>query len=90
MMDIIASKQVEGTTVTVEMVKATKPGVCVSSVTAALCEKEFLQTYFSNTEISGGGKVESIEILTEREAIVTFLDPAGTQTCMLVQDVHMR
>ena len=90
MMDSIASKQVEGTTVTVEMVKATKPGIHVSNLTAALCEKDFLQMYFSNPKMSGGGKVESIEILAEREAIVTFSDPAGTQTYMLYSSAHFR
>ena len=83
-MDSIASKQVEGTTVTVEMVKATKPGIRVSNITAPnMCDEECLKTYFSSTKMSGGGKVESVEILSETEAIVTFSDPAGMQICML-------
>ena len=79
MMDSIASKQVKGTTVTVEMVKATKLSIRVSNITAPnMCDEECLQMYFSSAKMSGGGKVESVEILSKTEAIVTFSDPAGT------------
>lgn len=79
MMDSIASKQVDGTTVTVEMVKATKPGIRVSNIEADKCDEECLQPYFGNAKLSGGGKVESIEIISGTEAIIIFSDPAGIQ-----------
>ena len=77
-MNSIASKQVEGTTVMVKMVNATKPGIRVSNITAPnMCDEECLQIYFSSSKMSGGGKVESVEILSKTEAIITFSDPAG-------------
>lgn len=80
MMDSIASKQVEGITVTVEMVKVTKTGIRVSNITAPnMFDEECLQMYFSSAKMSGGGKVESIEIISKTEAIITFSDPAGRQ-----------
>ena len=39
--------------------------------------KEFLQLYFENPKKSGGGKVSSIQLLGNGEAIVTFQDPRG-------------
>ena len=77
MMDSITSTQVEGATVTVEMVKATKPSIHVCNVTTDACDEEFLRMYFGSAKRSGGGEVESVDILNENEAIVTFSDPAG-------------
>ena len=79
-MDSIASEQVKGTIVTVEMVKATKPSIHVRNVTADGCNKKYLEAYFSSDVLSGGGEVESVEILSETEAIITFSDPAGIYT----------
>ena len=78
MMGSIASEQVKGTTVTVEMVKVTKPSIHVRNVTTADgCSKKYLETYFSTAILSGGGEVDSVDILNETEAIITFSDPAG-------------
>ena len=38
---------------------------------------EFFQLYFENPEKSGGGKVTSINLLGNGEAVVTFQDPRG-------------
>lgn len=62
----------------VEMVKATKPGIRVSNIEADKCDEECLQLYFGNAKMSGGGKVESVEIVSETEAIIMFSDPTGT------------
>ena len=78
MMGSIASEQVKGTTVTVEMVKAARPSIHVCNVTADVCDEEFLGMYFGSVKRSGGGEVESVDILSETEAIITFSDPAGT------------
>ena len=77
MMDSIASQQVDGTTVTVEMVRATKPSIHVYNVLDTLCDEEFLQMYFGSSKRSGGGKVESVAIRGTTEAIITFVDPTG-------------
>ena len=37
----------------------------------------FLKIYFENGELSGGGKVEKVDLLGEGVAIVTFKDPKG-------------
>ena len=76
MMGSITRKAVKGATVTVEMVKATKPGIRVSNVTTQ-CDEEFLRFYFSRAKRSGGGEVDSVKIVSETEAIVTFTNPAG-------------
>ena len=39
--------------------------------------EEFFQLYFENPKKSGGGKVTSIQLLGNGEAIVTFQDPRG-------------
>ena len=75
-MGSITSVAVKGVTVTVEMVKATKPSIRVSNLITQ-CDEEFLRFYFGNAKRSGGGEVESVKILSETEAIVTFADPAG-------------
>ena len=72
----ITRKAVKGATVTVEMVKTTKPSIRVSNVTTQ-CDEEFLRFYFGNAKRSGGGEVDSVKILSETEAIVTFTNPAG-------------
>lgn len=77
MADTIASEQVNGATVTVEMVKTAKPSIRVSNVTATMCDEEFLKMYFGSAKRSGGGEVESVKILSATEAIITFSDPAG-------------
>ena len=76
MMGSITSVTVKGATVTVEMVKTTKPSIRVSNITT-LCDEEFLRFYFGRAKRSGGGEVDSIKILSETEAIVTFTNPAG-------------
>ena len=77
MMGSITRKAVKGATVTVEMVKATKPSIRVSNVTTTQCDEEFLRFYFGSAKRSGGGEVDSVKILSETEAIVTFTNPAG-------------
>ena len=76
MVSAIASTKVEDTTVTVEMVKVAKPSIHISNITT-LCTKEFMDMYFSNEKLSGGGEIDSVTICSSSEAIVTFTDPAG-------------
>ena len=72
----LSSEPVKGASVTVEMCKALKPSIHIRNITTQ-CDEEFLEFYFSNPKRSDGGKVESIKILSDNEAIVTFSDPAG-------------
>ena len=76
MMGSITSATVKGATVTVEMVKTTKPSIRVSNLITQY-DEEFLRFYFGNAKRSGGGEVDSVKILSETEAIVTFADPTG-------------
>lgn len=76
MMTALSSEPVKGASVTVEMCKAMKPTIHIRNITTQ-CDDEFLKWYFSNPKMSGGGEVESIEILGDNEATVTFSDPAG-------------
>ena len=75
-MGSITRKAVKGATVTVEMVKATKPSIRVSNLTTQ-CDMDFLRFYFGNAKKSGGGEVDSVKILSETEAIVTFKNQTG-------------
>ena len=77
MVAAITSEPVQGANVTVELCKDTKPSIHIRDITAQRCNEDFLELYFSNPTKSGGGEVESIEILGDNEAIVTFSDPAG-------------
>ena len=77
MVAAITSEPVKGASVTVELCKDTKPSIHIRDITAQKCNEEFLDLYFSNPTKSGGGEVESIEILSDNEAIVTFSDPTG-------------
>ena len=77
MTDKITSKDIDGTVVTVEMVKGAKPSLHVHNI-STLCNEEFLKMYFGSKEMSGGGEVDSVTVLSETEAVVTFVDLAGT------------
>ena len=83
----IAAKDIDGTVVTVEMVKDAKPSIYVYNISSELCDEEFLRLYFSKPEKSGGGEVESVMVLGETEAIITFVDPKGNSiyNCTLDQ-----
>ena len=76
MMSAIANKQVEGNTVTVEMVKIAKPSIRISNISTD-CNKDSLETYFGSNTLSGGGEIENVTICSSSEAIVTFADPTG-------------
>ena len=76
MMELLTETQVKGVTVTVEMVKATKPSIRVRDFNVA-CDEDFIEYYFGNEKKSGGGELESVEMLSGNEAIITFSDPAG-------------
>lgn len=76
MMKKIAAKDIDGTTVIVEMVKASKPSLHVYNI-STLCNEEFLKLYFGTAEKSGGGEIESVTVLSQTEAIITFVDPTG-------------
>ena len=81
MMDtIIAKEREKGITLTGEMVEPTKHSIHVWNVTTNGCYKKYLEAYCSSGILSGGGKVESVEILSETEAIITFSDPAGAKS----------
>ena len=73
----IAAKDIDGTVVTVEMVKDAKLSIHVYNIPSGLCDEEFLRLYFSKPERSRGGEIESITVLGETEAIITFVDPKG-------------
>jgi poly [ADP-ribose] polymerase 10/14/15 len=75
MTDKITSKDIDGTVVTVEMVKGAKPSLHVHNI-STLCNEEFLKMYFGSKEMSGGGEVDSVTVLSETEAVVTFVDLA--------------
>ena len=77
MVAAITSEPVQGANVTVELCK---PSIHIRDITAQKCNDELLDLYFSNPRKSGGGEVESIKILSDNEAIVTFSDPAGRYT----------
>ena len=76
MMELLTEAQVKGMTVTVEMVKAAKPSIRVCNFNKAV-DEDFFQYYFGNEKKSGGRELESVEILSGNEAIITFSDPAG-------------
>ena len=76
MMDKIASQDIDGTAVTVEMVKGVKPSIHICNI-STLCDEDMLKIYFSKPEKSGGGEVESVRVLSETEAIITFVDAEG-------------
>ena len=76
MKETISSQEIEGATVTVEMVKVVKPGIHIYN-TSTVCDEDILNLYFSRPEKSGGGEVESVTVLSEKEAIVMFADPTG-------------
>ena len=75
-MELLTSVPVKGVMVTIEMVKAAKPSVCVRNFNVG-CDEDFFQFYFGSEKKSGGGELESVEILSGIEAIITFSDPAG-------------
>lgn len=77
MMAAITSEPMKGAIVTVELCKAMKPSIHIRNITTEVCNEEFLELYFSHPKRSGGGEVESIKILSDNEAIVTFSDPTG-------------
>lgn len=77
MTDKITSQDIDGTTVKVEMVKPAKPSIRVYNI-STLCNEEFLKMYFSNPGMSGGGDIESVTVVSQTEAIVTFLESRGT------------
>ena len=74
MMAAITSEPVKGANVTV---KLCSPSIHIRNITTEQCNDEFLEFYFSNPKMSGGGEVESIKILSDNEAVATFSDPAG-------------
>ena len=76
MMSAISNKQVEGNTVTVEMVKITKPSIHISNISTD-CNKDSLEMYFGSNTLSGGGEIENVTICSSSEAIITFADPTG-------------
>ena len=59
------------------MVKGAKPSLHVNNIVSTLCNEKFLKMYFGNQEMSGGGAVDSVTVLGETEAVVTFEDLAG-------------
>ena len=40
-------------------------------------DEDFMRGYFENTRRSGGGEIESVELVGLREAVVKFCDPNG-------------
>ena len=78
-MELLTGMPVKGVAVTVKMVKAAKPSICVRNFNVA-CNEDFFQYYFGNEKQSGGGELESVEMLSGNEAIITFSDPAGMRT----------
>lgn len=81
-MTALISEPVKGATLKVEMCKDIKPSIHVRNISTADCDEEFLHFYFGSQKRSGGGKVESIQMLSDNEAIVTFSDPAGMWVCV--------
>ena len=54
--------------------------VCTSIKISGITERYdhlFLKMYFENAELSGGGKIEKVDLLGGGVAVVTFKDPKG-------------
>ena len=71
----IESKTLKGVYLQAELCKVIN-SIRVREVTKNYTD-EFFQLYFENPEKSGGGKVTSINLLGNGEAVVTFQDPRG-------------
>ena len=71
----IGSKTLKGVYLQAELCKVVN-SIRVREVTKNY-DDEFFQLYFENPKKSGGGKVTSINLLGNGEAIVTFQDPRG-------------
>ena len=71
----IGSKTLKGVILQAELCKVVN-STRVQMITKNYTE-EFFQLYFENSEKSGGGKLTSINLLGNGEAIVTFHDPRG-------------
>lgn len=68
--------------------KSLKQG-CVTAVLYEVCnsirlhgitehyEEDYIHMYFEASQKSGGGPVESVQMLGEGQAIITFKDPKG-------------
>ena len=89
MMGVIANKQVEGNTVTVEMVKITKPSIHISNISTD-CNKDSLEMYFGSNTLSGGGEIENVTICSSSEAIITFADPTGSYIAIILYYMYER
>ena len=87
MMDKITSQDIHGTTVKVEMVKPAKPSIRVYNI-STLCNEEFLKMYFSNPGMSGGGDIESVTVVSQTEAIVTFLESRGIYAVSVIDKFY--
>ena len=72
----IGSKTLKGVYLQAELCKVVN-SIPVREVTKNY-DDEFFRLYFENPKKSGGGKVTSINLLGNGEAIVTFQDPRGT------------
>ena len=71
----IGSKTLKGVYLQAELCKVVN-SIRVREVTKNY-DDEFFQLYFENPKKSGGGKVISVNLLGNGEAIVTFQDPRG-------------
>ena len=71
----IGSKPLKGVILQAELCKVIN-SIRVREVTKNYT-KEFFQLYFDSYKQSGGGKVTSINLLGNGEAMVTFQDPRG-------------
>lgn len=77
-MDKISSSDAN---ITVEIITASKPSIHIYNISGGMCDEDLLNVYFGKSK-NGGGRVESVQILGDSGAIVTFADAAGTHICI--------
>ena len=71
----LKSKQMRGACIEAELCRVTS-SIRVSNITEHY-EEDYLRVYFENPMTSGGGKVTSVELLGNGQAVVIFNDPKG-------------
>ena len=51
--------------------------VLVTKIRNEVCKEDILMLYFQNGNVSGGGKLQDVQVRAKGEAIVTFQEPEG-------------
>ena len=71
----LQSEKIKESTLCAELCKVCN-SIRISGITERY-DQLFLKMYFESGDMSGGGKVENVDLLGEGVAIVTFKDPKG-------------